>query len=122
MNIRGLLLALAVSVACSSDALAGFVNGNVLNSWIQAWARVQAGDPQLGDFAFAFTFEGYVQGVSDSLELQVGNLSLCGLNVVGQVSAVVAQYVEAHPEKWGHSAALLISAAIADACKKNRHQ
>jgi hypothetical protein len=58
MNIRGLLLVLAVSVACLSDALATFINGNQLNSWIQARARIEAGNPQLTDYQNAASLRG----------------------------------------------------------------
>jgi hypothetical protein len=60
-------------------------------------------------------------GVYDSWDLEQ-DLSMCRLNVAGQVVAVVAQYVEAHPEKWEQPAALLVSQAILEACKKNRGQ
>jgi len=64
-------------------------------------------------------FKGYVLGVYDEFDAEI-DLSLCRLGVVGQVVAVVAQYVEAHPEKWGLPAALLVAGAITDACKKNK--
>jgi hypothetical protein len=102
MSIRGLLLALAVSIACSSDALALYIRGIDLNSWIQAAARIAAGNPQVTDYQAATLLQGYVLGVDDSWDLEQ-DLSMCKLHVVGQLVAVVTQYVEAHPEKWGQS-------------------
>ena len=121
MSIRGLLLALAVSIACSSDALALYIRGIDLNSWIQAAARIAAGNPQVTDYQAATLLQGYVLGVDDSWDLEQ-DLSMCRLSVAGQLVAVVAQYVEAHPEKWAKPAPLLIQQALLDACKKNRGQ
>ena len=119
MNIRGLLLALAISVACSSDALAFYVTGNQLNLWIEARARIEAGNPQSTDFQYAAFLQGYILGVYDQWDVEQ-DLSMCRLSVAGQLVAVVAQYVEAHPEKWAKPAALLVQQALVEACKKNQ--
>jgi hypothetical protein len=119
MNIRSLLLVLTVGVGCSSDALAYHYSGNDLNRWIQALARTEAGNPQTTDLAEAIQLDGYVVGVYDSWDIEQ-DLSMCRLGEAGQVVAVVAQFVEAHPEKWAKPAALLVQQALLEACKKNQ--
>jgi hypothetical protein len=97
---------LLLSLACSG-AHAGFIDGNRL----QQWSR---GD----DSAGAGLFMGYVVGVADTGD---GVLFCPGIGViVGQLTAVVAKYLENNPEQWDHEAMPLVTRALLQAfpCEK----
>lgn len=109
---------LAVGLAASFGANAGFYDGNKLKAKSDADERVLQGRSKGGDIADSGNYLGFVVGVHDVLD---GVLFCTPSNAsVGQVTAVVTQYLKANPAKWSESATTLVIGALAEAfpCKK----
>lgn len=115
MNARYILLVLAL---VSSPAFAGYVTGAKLNTWAEASDRMASGNPRGDDYADATRLHAYLWGVLDAYE----GILICTNETAttGQVKAIVAQYVKAHPERWGESAHGLVFTALQAVfpCKK----
>lgn len=118
------IVALALSLFISSFSHAYFYSGNDLKKWIDARERIDAGRSLRTDHQADAALMGYIMGVYDSLEMDLGvNLKKCWMGrnpTVGQLTAIVSKYLKEHPEKWTSSAVLIITEAITDACKKNQ--
>jgi hypothetical protein len=110
-------LTLAAMLLClSSSAFAYFYDGNTLVTWMREDEKANRGDPNT-NYVFAGWYSGYVTGVYDSL-----GSSLCsgGRASVRQVTAIVEQYMNAHPEEWSAPASELVAKALFRAfpCRK----
>ncbi len=93
------------------NASAMFVDGNRLHQMHDAYKRVSEGHSAERDAADGAQLAGYVQGVIDAW----GAINLICVppgTRVGQVVAMVAKYVEAHPEEWGDDGSVLVERAM----------
>jgi len=96
-----------------------FMTGNDLVDLMRDWERGNQKSANT-DYTKATSFTNYNKGVYDSLEL---NNRICPNNInitTGQVSALVAKYLAANPERWNEPAYFLVADALMKAfqCKK----
>ena len=104
-------------VACliylaSSAALADFYDGYKLIMLMREHEKAESSDPGT-DYVNASRYSGYVTGVADTLN----GIAVClgHDTTVRQVTAIVTEYMNAHPEEWTHPAAILVSKALQQA-------
>jgi hypothetical protein len=102
----------AVGLLCTAmNALAGFFDGNDLVKDMREWERFERKELPVSNLV-AGNFMGYVAGVADVHD----EISVCPPenSTVRQLSASVAQFLNAHPARWAEPADVL----VADALKK----
>ena len=109
------LFMVAGALLASPAQAAGFIDGNRLMKWAMENKKSDSGLD--ANYHSVGLFQGYIQGVSDSLN---GN-RFClprGVNV-GQLGDVVIRYLEAHPEWRYYSGNALVIDALEEAfpCK-----
>jgi len=113
--IRSLVLAVILPIAFPASA-GYFQSGNDLVKYMKAYEKDTEG--RATDYTEADRYVAFVVGVTDSLE----EIEFClpERPTVQQVCAVVAKYLNAHPETWDQPAFRLVAAALKQAfpCKK----
>ena len=100
--------AAALFILVSSSALAGdFWTGNKLVAHLREFQKAERGSHDV-DWESSGLFVGYVLGVYDS------DHALCAAGQVslGQISAVVAKYLDDHPADWDKPASSLVRSAL----------
>ncbi len=85
----------------------GFV-GNDLIKQLREYEKVERNDPKTIDISAGF-YIGYVRGIYESNT----NIICAGENVkLGQMTAIVAKYLNEHPEEWNQPANMLVIKAL----------
>ena len=116
MNRVGLQIAslFAALFLFASPAHAGtirYVTGNDLVDQMQNYEKALARDHTM-DPVKAGMFMGYVTGVADATRMLYDQPE--GVTK-GQIAAIVAKYLRAHPENWSEPASDLVVAAMLEA-------
>ena len=117
--LRALLLSFLLLVTFtfigSSPVLSYFCDGNELAQGMREFEKAEQRDPK-ADLQTAQFYMGFVAGIYDSIS---GSLCLSDNPTVGQVSKVVARYLDNHPSECGRPAYELVLRALRDAfpCK-----
>lgn len=109
---------LCFNFAVNAQTAGFFWDGNDLVKRMREYEKDQRGD-SAANYASVVTFQGYVSGVFDAYS----GVVFCAPNVtVGQVSALVVQYVNAKPERWTENGAVLVTDALKQAfpCPKKK--
>ena len=107
MKIR--LIALLASLFIVVPSFAQFWDGNYLVTLMREHEKAVRSDTTT-NFWSAGSFSGFVIGVHDSQDQR----EFCSPSnaTVGQITAVVAKYLNAHPEQWNESAHALVRRAL----------
>lgn len=94
--------------ACTAG---GYYTGTDLAQWKADFDKAQRQDKSV-DFASAWQFRAYVLGVHDALE----GTAFCPSQAVPdiQIAAVVARYLELHPDQWHLAAPALVVRALGE--------
>ncbi len=94
----------------ASVASAEFIDGQALKQMLNAQNRIDRGDIRSGDYQDAARANGYVLGVVDT----VVSIFICpGKEVkAGQLTAMVAKYLEDNPDKWSQSGDQIVINAL----------
>jgi hypothetical protein len=112
MEVRMLIRILAgVGLFCAASvASAGFIDGQMLKEMLNARSRVDQGNFRSTDFQAASRASGYVMGVVDAVE----SIMICpGAGITaGQLTAMVAKYLEENPDKWSQSGDQIVVNAL----------
>lgn len=88
------------------------MDGNELVNEMRDWERANQKSRET-NYMNAAGYSRYVMGVHDALD---SSQRICHENVtVGQVSAVVAKFLTANPERWSEPAFLLVEEALTKA-------
>lgn len=118
LTLNGIVtsLVLAAILASSLSAPASFRRGNDLVKYMREYEKADR-DEKTADFTHAADYVAFVIGVSDSLDEK--SFCLPEGSTVGQVCAVVAKYLNAHPEEWEKPGYILVAKALKQAfpCK-----
>ena len=116
--VYSLVLAAILASSFPASAHYCFWSGNDLVKGMRAYEKSEHQDGEVNQVDVS-VYKGFVFGAHDSLS---ANGYVCSDDRVtsGQVFAVVAKYLNAHPEEWNKSAAALVTAALKQAfpCKK----
>lgn len=111
------LAAMTLGLICTLSH-GGFVDGNKLKSLSDGYKRASQSNATTRDLMDANEFMGYVKGAHDSYDRALK----CTPDkfTTGQLSAVVAKYLDANPEQWEQSGDILVFSAVSNAfpCKK----
>ena len=118
--MKGILIAAMLCFTFAKNAQAGtFYMGNDLVETMPEYEKAERGAPRT-DFVKAGYFRGYVLGVNDVFSGYV----FCTPDsaTISQVSAIVAKYVNTHPERWTVGASVLVTDALKEAfpCPKKK--
>lgn len=109
---------LSLALMASLPAHAGYVDGYKLKNWSDSVDRMAARNPGPDDSWNADRFHGYIWGVYDAYQ----EVLLCSPDSAktAQMTALIQQYLKAHPERWDRAGSSLILEALRDtyACKK----
>ena len=128
MAIRLIVLGIALSLASSSAEAQGsvwlFITGNSLATYCRDFLLVRrnaaaSDDQQLQRYAACL---GYVAGVSDALTVEgIRHFCLPFRSDSGDITEVVAKYLEQHPDELHKSAYTLVVQSLASAypCTSN---
>lgn len=103
-----LIFSTSVLFATASAAAPAEHDGEWLNRYLAAW-DAPATERSHEDFMLGMTVAGYVNGVWDSLATEG---TLCGTINVAQMTKLVLNYTNAHPERWREPAVLLVRDAF----------
>lgn len=107
--------------SCPAFGAGGSIySGEDMHRWIEAEKRIEELHPQQRDAIDLGKFHGYVAGVSDAWTRD--NLLCLPPGVkLAQLTAMVAKYIESHPEGWHYTAQSLVWSALAPTfgCKDN---
>jgi hypothetical protein len=116
---RAVLFALCSCLIALGPINAYFYDGNKLVSYLREWEKAERSDPQT-QWEHSGDYMGYVLAVFDSMSQE-----LCpSANVtVGQVLAVVAKFLNEHPEEWSRPAYQLVAGALRSAfpCRPSKN-
>jgi hypothetical protein len=94
----------------ASAASAGFIDGQKLREMLNAQTRIDRGDVRTTDYQDAARANGYVLGVVD---MAMFILVCPGEGIrAGQLSAMVAKYLEDNPDKWAQSGDKIVIDAL----------
>jgi hypothetical protein len=102
---------LTALVLVNSSALGQFKDGNKLVSEMREYERANRSDSKVS-WVDAGMYTGYVLAVHDAID---SSLCSSGSVTVGQVTAVVAKYLNEHPEEWSRPAHQLVTRALRQA-------
>lgn len=112
MDIRMLIRALVGFgiFFAASVASAEFLDGQKLKELINAQTRIDHGDIRSTDFQDAARANGYVLGVVDTGI----SILICPREGIkaGQLTAMVAKYLEDNPDKWSQSGDQIVINAL----------
>jgi len=117
--LRNLMLCVTLFSALIAPSLtyAQFVNGNTLKDWAEGYDRLQRRKPapEPEEVGAANRLTGFVAAIYDSLNS--GQLwCITGDEVLlNQPVAVVAKYVQEHPETWNGPAFAIVIVALQEA-------
>lgn len=108
----------AAGLLCTAmNAQAGFFDGNDLVKDMREWEKYERKDPSVSNL-IAGNFMGYVAGVADVYD----EISVCPPenSTVRQLSAIVAQFLNANPTRLAEPADVLVADAlkVSFPCKK----
>jgi len=107
-----ILIATLGLLAVATSASADFFDGNKLVLHMREYEKAERGDRGT-QWERSGQYMGYVVGVHDAAE---GVLVCSPANAtVGQVAAIVAKYLNAHPEEWSRPAHFLVTVALMSA-------
>ncbi len=98
------------SALVSSDALGHFYDGNKLIGDLREYEKAERGVSFNG--VADGVFIGFVTGVFDTIST---TLCISDDITVRQVQAIVAKYLNEHPEQWGRPAYALVTFALRSA-------
>lgn len=103
-----------------NTAFSGYYTGNDLKKWSEATDRIDQGRAREADYAISAKIQGYVTGVSDTLDGYV----FCVPNgtTVKQLVAITSKYLSEHPSEWNLEASALVTSALVPVftCKKSQ--
>lgn len=110
--MKKLLVMAALSLGAHA-AFAGFYTGYELKNWSEAIDRIDQGRVQEGDYTTAAKIQGYVTGVTDTMN----GYAFCapGGVTVKQIVAITSKHLTEHPSDWNSNASWLVSAALTSA-------
>ena len=110
INPHILAFALVASFASINASAAFFKTGYELSREALAFDRVSEGSGSTLDYQPSALFQGYVQGVIDTLD----GVIICPARNAksGQVAAIVSKYLKANPEKWGDGGETIVVNAL----------
>jgi hypothetical protein len=102
------------------QAQSGFYDGNTLIEWYKEVEK--SAEDKSQKIYLQGMFAGYVVGVSDALESKICWPPEPEKVKVKAVSAIVGNYLKAHPEIWGQSGDVIILKALKEAypCPKKK--
>jgi hypothetical protein len=115
LKTLGIILLISVLFPLG-HAHAQFISGNDLVIYMREYEKDERGDTSASDIE-ASRYIGYVIGVYDAHRFLFDSPS--GTSI-GQVCAIVAKYLNEHPEKWNQTASDLVLEALKQAYPKNR--
>jgi hypothetical protein len=105
------LSAFCLLVLLPLQATADFIDGNQLVEWMRDYEMVLVEKrPESANSTNAGAYLGYVAATSDLLSSMLD--ADIGKMTVGQVCAVVAKFLKAHPEHWDKTAKSLVRQAL----------
>ena len=107
---------LAVFPLSSLSARSAFIDGNQLHQWALASKRVSEsrslGDQQaiVNDGLDSARYRAYIEGVVDSYSGEF--VCIPPETKLGQIAAIVSNFLEQHPELWAKNADALVAGAL----------
>ena len=111
------ILILITLLFATQQANASFSTGNDLNGWFESCAAYISGpSTDTRDFYACGRRDGYIAGAVDAY-IGTGSLSKCVPEhlTLGQLKAVVENWLKSHPEDWHLTANSLILIAVNEA-------
>jgi hypothetical protein len=113
MNAGGLrfLLVTFTLITFSNAGATPFIDGNRLVSMMREYEKANRGDTT-ADLVGASIFKGYVVGVADTFSEMICSPDNAK---IGQYVAVVAKYLNDHPEQWNLPGPRLVAKGLVEA-------
>jgi hypothetical protein len=105
-------LAALPTTYASAESVLAFYSGSKLVEQMRGWERVDRGKSLEADDNLRFmNYLGYVTGVADALSAS-SLICVGSQSTPGQLTAAVANYLNANPESWDDSAVALVARAL----------
>lgn len=113
-------LAATTILVCLNTAHAQIMRGNDLQKWLNSYANFESGAKTEDNYTNSMIALHYITGVAESYK-NTGLLCFPNSVTAGQLTAIVAKYVRANPEKWNKHANILTFEALSTpfACLDN---
>jgi hypothetical protein len=109
--MRRYLLLLVVLLELAIPAYSQFWDGNELVKYLRSYEMALRKDPKT-NYDEAASYSAFVVGVHDSRREELCTPPAAN---VGQIGAVVARFLNSHPETWNQGAAHLVVRALKEA-------
>lgn len=115
--MKKIMVLMALLLSCQV-ASSGYYTGNDLKNWSEATDRIDQGRAREADYTISSKIQGYVTGVSDTLDGYV--FCVADGTTVKQLLAITSKYLVDHPSEWNYEASVLVTSALRPVfpCKK----